>query len=228
MHIQTEEVAQQSVAAMADADGLQPGKQSSLLFVEQTLEQKDRGLEFIRRHLERGGRYGYRNRLGAAAGQPLVAAWNGLDCGIEKLPIHLHSRQALLLHEMAQRFLDRRVQVLGQLMGIVALGRLVHERFRGGQQRAVAGEPDSFVRPQSVIVEVSDFGQSIEAPTMGVTGEVIELLQFAKYRQLGVGAEEAFQLGQLGDLTAAEMLAKDSRLEGSGSHNVTVPTQSSG
>jgi hypothetical protein len=37
MHIQSEEVAQQSVAAMADADGLQPGKQSSLLFVEQSI-----------------------------------------------------------------------------------------------------------------------------------------------------------------------------------------------
>ncbi len=65
------------------------------------------------------------------------------------------------------------------------------------------------MRPQPVIVEVNDFGQAVEAPTMGVAGEVIELLQFAKDGQIGLGAEDAFQLGQVGDLVTAKMLAKD-------------------
>jgi hypothetical protein len=39
MHIQTQEIGQQSVAAMAQAERLQPGKQPPLLFVEQAIEQ---------------------------------------------------------------------------------------------------------------------------------------------------------------------------------------------
>jgi len=88
----------------------------------------------------------------------------------------------------------------------------------------VAGEPDTLVRPQSVIVEVSDFGQGVEAPTMGVAGEVIERLHFAKHGQIGLGAESAFQLGQISDLVTAKMLTKDRRIEESGSHNVIVLT----
>jgi hypothetical protein len=34
VHLQTQEIAQPGVPAMAQADGLQPGKQSPLLFVE--------------------------------------------------------------------------------------------------------------------------------------------------------------------------------------------------
>ena len=59
---------------MPQPDGLQSGKQSSLLLVEQTVEQDDSGLEFIGRNLERGRVDGYRNSLGAAASQGLVAA----------------------------------------------------------------------------------------------------------------------------------------------------------
>jgi hypothetical protein len=52
----------------------------------------------------------------------------------------------------------------------------------------------------------------------------LKLLQFTKDREIGVGAEDAFQLGQIGDLATAEMLAQDGWLEGSGSHNVRVLT----
>ena len=89
----------------------------------------------------------------------------------------------------------------------------------------MAGEPDTLVRPPPpAIVEVSDFGQGVEAPTMGVAGEVVERLQFAKHGQIGLCAESAFQLGQISDLVTAKMLAKDRRTEGSGSHNVIVLT----
>jgi hypothetical protein len=125
---------------------------------------------------------------------------------------------------MAERLLHFSVQVIGQFLGIVALGRLVHENFYGGQQGAVAGEPDAFVRPQSVIVEVSDFGESVGAAAMGVAGEVIEVLQLAKHGQISLCAEGAFQLGQIGDLVTAKMLAQDGGIEGSGSHNVIVRT----
>jgi len=129
MYVQAQEIAEQSVAAVAQADGFQPGKQSALLFVEQAIEQKDGSLEFIGRSLEVGGMDGYRNGLSAAPGEQLLAARDGFDGGIEKLAIHLHSHQALLLDEMAERLLHFGVQGVGQFMGVIAVRRLVDEGF---------------------------------------------------------------------------------------------------
>jgi hypothetical protein len=195
MYVQTQEIAEQSVAAVAQADGLQPGKQSALLFIEQAIEQQDGGLEFIGRSLEVGGMDGYRNGLSAAPCEQLFAAREGFDGGIEKLAIHLHSRQALLLDQMPERLLHFGVQGIGQFIGIIAVKRLVDEGFYGSQQRAVAGEPDTFMLPQSAIVEVNDFGQGVEAAAMGVAGEIVKLLQFTKDSEIGVRAQNAFQLG---------------------------------
>jgi len=98
MYVQAQEIAEQSVAAVAQADGLQPGKQSALLFIEQAIEQQDGGLEFIGRSLEVGGMDSHRNSLSAAPGEQLFAAWGGFDVGIEKLATNLHSPQALLFN----------------------------------------------------------------------------------------------------------------------------------
>jgi hypothetical protein len=67
MGVQTQKIAQQCVAAMADSEGLQSRKQPALLFVEQTIEQEDGGLEFVGRELEGGGVDGQRKSLGTAA-----------------------------------------------------------------------------------------------------------------------------------------------------------------
>jgi hypothetical protein len=129
MYVQAQEIAEQSVPAVAQADGLQPGKQSALLFIEQAIEQQDGGLEFMGRSLEVGGMDGYRNGLSAAPGEPLFAAGDGFAGGIEKLALHLHSRQALLLDQMAERLLHFGVQGIGQFMGVIAVGRLMDEGF---------------------------------------------------------------------------------------------------
>jgi len=68
-YVQAQEIAEQSVPAAAQADGLQPGKQAALLFIEQAIEQRDGGLEFIGRSLEIGGMDGYRNGLSTAPGE---------------------------------------------------------------------------------------------------------------------------------------------------------------
>jgi hypothetical protein len=132
--------------------------------------------------------------LGAAASQGLVAALGGIDRGIEKLAIDFDSAQSLLADEMAQRLLNFGVQDIGKFMGVVAMRGLVHEGLHGCEQSAVARKPDRLVRPQSLIIKASDVGQGVEAPAMGIAGEVIQLLQFAKHRQIGVAAERTFQL----------------------------------
>ena len=57
------------------------------------------------------------------------------------------------------------------------------------------------MRPQSAIVETSDFGQGVEAGRDECeASEILKLLEFPKDSEIGVCAEDAFQLGQIGDL----------------------------
>ena len=99
------------------------------------------------------------------------------------------------------------------------------EGFHRGQQGAVAGKPDPFVRPQSASIKAGDLDQGVEASAMSVAGEVAELLEFAAYGEIGGGAQHAFELRQIGDLVAAQVLTQQSRVEGGGAHNVRVPTE---
>ena len=64
VRIQTEELGQNGVAAVSQFDRLQPGKQTTLLLVEQAIEEQNSRFEFIGRYLERGSIGGQRNRLG--------------------------------------------------------------------------------------------------------------------------------------------------------------------
>ena len=147
-----------------------------------------------------------------------------VEGGIEKLSFNFGSAQAVLLDQMPERLLNLGVQGVGQLRGVVAVGGLVHEGFHGGQQRTLAGEPDAFMRPQSEIVKASDLGQRVKAPAMRVTGEVAEGLQFPEHGEIYLGAEDALEVRQISDLVVAQVLAKDSRVESGGPHNVIVPT----
>src|SRR5215472_16081190 len=83
-------------------------------------------------------------------------------------------------------------------------------------------KPNSLVRPESAIVEMGNFRQGVEASAMGVAGEIAELLEFAKYGEIGFCAEGALQLGQIGDLVAAKVLAKHRGVERGGACARTV------
>ena len=174
VRIQAQEIREQGVAAVTQPQGLQAGEQAALLFVEQSIEQDNRGVEFVGRDLEGGGVNGHRNRLGTAASQALLAPNGGIHGGIEKRAIDFGSAQALLLEQMAERFLNLGVQQIGQLLGVAAVGGSQDEGFHGGYQSALAGEPDPLVRPQPAIIKAGQLAERIEAAAMGVAGEVAE------------------------------------------------------
>jgi hypothetical protein len=52
VRIQSQKISQQSVAATAQSEGLQAGKQTALLLIQQTVEQQDGSLELVGRDLE--------------------------------------------------------------------------------------------------------------------------------------------------------------------------------
>src|SRR5262249_3686330 len=84
MHIQAQEVTQQSISAMAPAHGLQPGKQSTLLFIEQAIKEHYGGLKFIGRGLGRRGMDGHREGFDAAPGGRHFAGREGNGVGVGK------------------------------------------------------------------------------------------------------------------------------------------------
>src|SRR6266480_1848918 len=102
---------------MTHADGLQASKQAALLFVEQSIEQDNRGLEFVGGDLQGHRMNSQRHGLSAAAGQGLVATIGRIDCGVHKLAIDFASTQTPLLQEMAQRLLNVGMQDNRQAYG---------------------------------------------------------------------------------------------------------------
>jgi hypothetical protein len=226
MHVQPQKIAQQGVPAMPEANRFQSGKQSALLFVEQGVKQEDGGLEFIGRQLEGGGVDGHRNGLCAAAGQRLLAAFDAINGRVEELASDLHPAESLPLNQVAQRLLDLGVEGVGQFRSVVAIGGAVDKSLHGSQQGAVTGKPNRFLRPQAVIVKAGDFGQGVEAPAMGVAGEVVQLLQFAEDGEIGIRAQDTLQFGQIGDSMLAEVPAENGGIKRGRAHNVRVPTLS--
>ena len=99
--VQAQKIAEQGIAAMAESDRFQAGKQAALLFVEQGIEQKDSGFKFVRRNFQ-GGRVNRQgNRLATATRQGLIPAIGRLDGGVQILAIGFGSAEALPLHQMA-------------------------------------------------------------------------------------------------------------------------------
>ena len=98
---QAEKIAEQSVTAVAQANGLQAGKQTALLLVQQPIEQENRCLQFVGRDLQAAGINGQGNGLGTTAGHDLIAALGHLDRGIEKLAVDFGPAQAVALDQMA-------------------------------------------------------------------------------------------------------------------------------
>lgn len=123
-----------------------------------------------------------------------------------------------------ERILDLGVEGIGQFVGEPAAQGLVHERLDGGDERAVTREPHVLVGPEASVVEADSFPESIVAPAMSITGQVVEDLEFAKDGEIGCSAKDLFEFGQGGDFMPQQVLAEDLGVEGERSHNVIVPT----
>jgi hypothetical protein len=81
------------------------------------------------------------------------------------------------------------------------------------------------VGPQPKIIEVRNAGKRVVATTVGITGEVAELFQLPEDGEAGSGTEHLLELRKASDLMVAQVLAKHGGVEGGGSHNVIVPTE---
>src|SRR6266699_4348117 len=91
------------------------------------------------------------------------------------------------------------VQGARQFIGEISTRRTIDECLGGSQQGTEPREPDVCPRPEAVVIETSDFTQSVVLATMGVAGEIIQRLQFPEDGDRNRGSKSLFQFAQSGD-----------------------------
>ena len=107
-----------------------------------------------------------------------------------------------MLVELPEKGAGIQVQVLAQLSGGEAGGGLTHQGHDGLRQMAVPREADVPVEPQTVFVELGQFGQSVKAAVVVETGQGLPFFEAAADRANG-GLEGLAELGQGDHLLAA-------------------------
>ena len=105
---------------------------------------------------------------------------------------------------------------VGQFVGEPTARGLIDEGHDGGNQSAVTGKPNCIVRPQANVIEADRFAEGVVTAAMGIAGQVIQELEFAKHGEIGAGAESVFEFGQGGDFVAYQVLAEGLGIEESG------------
>ncbi len=115
------------------------------------------------------------------------------------------------------------MESIGQFVGKATAWGLIDKGLDSGDQSAITGKPNRIVGPQAGSVEAGSLTEGIVAAAMGIAGEVIQKLEFAKDGEVGASAERAFEFGQGCDFVAQQVLAESLGIEGEWSHNVIVP-----
>jgi hypothetical protein len=155
--IQAEKLGQFLVAAVPSLERFQTGVQTALLFIQQTVEQNNGGFQFVWGDFQKRGVDDGREGLHTAAPEQLALAAAGIERGVEVEAREGLTRDPALLDELAKRIVYLDVQGLSKFCGEIALGGMIHQSFSGGQQGALAREPDGVVGPQAVRVKARDF-----------------------------------------------------------------------
>ena len=153
MRVQAEEFSQNAVAAMSQFDGLQAGKQTTLLLVEQAVEKQNSRFQFLGRHLESGSIGHQRNCLSGLPGAELIASLAAIGGGVQESTGHRRAAQTFGAHQVVEGILDLGMENPGQFVGETTAWGLIDKGLDGGDESAVTGKPNSIMGPQAGIVE---------------------------------------------------------------------------
>ena len=170
----------------------------------------------------RGGRGrpgdGFRRGSGGLSGQRLPSRARSLGREVEVAVAELDTGQPLGASELAQGIgrgnAEDGIQFLHQESGTGC----AHEVLGGGEQGAARGEADAAEGPQAVLVEACRCAQGVEAPAMGIAGDVRHFAQLADDGAPAGGTEGGEQLGHGDDTLATQQIDQGLGMELNGSH----------
>src|SRR5215475_2297335 len=100
--------------------------------------------------------------------------------------------KAAVFNKLTQCILNVHMQNVRKIGGKETLSGTVDEGFHGRQQRSIAGEPCRLVRPEALVVKMSNLGESIVTATMRIAGQVIQWFQLAKHGEADICAKSIF------------------------------------
>ena len=121
MRVQGEEIGQDSIPAVSETDGFQSGVKTPLLFIQQAVEQQDRGLELLGRHQESFRIGGDGNGLCGLPCPELLAMVERVGARVEVAAIKRGPLNAALLMQSTQDIVDLGVDRVGEFAGVESL-----------------------------------------------------------------------------------------------------------
>lgn len=172
MRIQVQEVGQQGIAAMTQFDGFQACVQAPLLLIEQAVEEQKGRLKLLGQNLQSGDIGHNGDRLRDSSRQILLAAGGPIGRRVQVSAVDFTALKASLFGQLTQRVLHFDVQRIGQITGKEALRGVDDKGLHGGQQRAIAGEPNRLVGPKTLVIKLGDLGEGVVPAPMGIAGQV--------------------------------------------------------
>ena len=221
--VQAEQGGRAPVAAAAAQQGGEAGEQAALLLVQRAAEQGDRGGQAAVGPLRIGrGRHGGGPRGLDPAGGDLALLASGIECAVDGLPVGAEAGQLALADEPGEGVDGAHAEQGVEFGGAEAERGGVDQGACRGAERAVGGEADVAVGPQTAGVEPSAVAEGVELAAMGVGGEVVQLLELAGDGAGGGVAESGGELGEGGDGLAAQESDEGVGGEGGGSHGAVM------
>jgi len=184
--VEAEQLGDASVTAVAGLQRFEPGVQAALLLVQQAEEQHDRGPQLVRHDGGLGQRPGHAG-LGQKRSPPqqLSTPAAGVRRAVQEAAGDGLARQAGVAYELAKSVLGADVEQVVELFNEKANLSALDLGGSRRQQRAVDREPNLVVSPQSVLVELSDLVERVEAAAMRVARSTAQLRQLAEHRSPG-------------------------------------------
>jgi hypothetical protein len=217
--IEPEQLRDVSVAAPAELDGLEPGKEAPLLFVEQPEEQDDRRLQLFG---DRAPRPGLRLAAKRLASRQLGASLGGVRRAREVPPPDLFARHEALLGEVSHAVLRAHVKHVIELIDEISGAAGVDQRRRSLHQAPMSGEPNRLERPQTERVESGELVECVVAAAMRVARSIAQLRELAEHRAIRGCTERRPELGHRRDHLPSQESGDGIRRELFGSHDVRL------
>ena len=182
--VETEQVSDPAVTAVAELEGLEAGVQAALAFVQQRAEQEESSLQLVRHDAPTCGK-GKTGRLGLGymAGPHLRGPDRAVGREVDQPAGQLGAPDASLVGQVAQRILGLDLQQVVEFVGGVTRYGGADQRHTGVDQGAVLGEPHAVAGPQAEVVELGDLSEGVVLATVGIAGEIGERAQGTEYGQ---------------------------------------------
>src|SRR5882757_1738890 len=192
MRIDPEQGSHSRISPSTDLQRLQPRKQPSLLFIEQSKEQDNRCFHLVRQHLLRHP--SNRNLRDLASRADLPLAPHLIQGEVDKGLADPLARDQLFVDQLQQALSRLHVQSVVQLVRRISRRRLLHKALAGVQQGAVAGKPDAAVRPQTTRIKLTGGSERVILAAMGVARQIRQLGQFPEHSHSGGSSQSVGQL----------------------------------